>query len=165
MFQNLWDIENFYAQCGASRFSVGFFGLPVLKIFVGNHFNLTGNFGYRNFLYMRTEKLVFPPKFLCLTIPKKFVVTTSKFQIIWDLENSLSYHDFLSKFLSHITEKLREEPSSVSEIFKREVTKKFINKNGISRFSVVSFLSQGAEKFRWGTLHYIRKIRLSKNFA
>ena len=125
-----------------------FFGLPVLKIFVGNHFNLTGNFGYRNFLCMRTEKLVFPPKFLCLTIPKKFVVTTSKFQIIWDLENSLSYHDFPSKFLSHITEKLREEPSSVSEIFKREVTKKVMNKNGISRFSVVGFLSQGAEKFR-----------------
>ena len=80
-------------------------------------------------------KIRFPPKFLCLTIPKKFVVTTSKFQIFWDLENFLSYYDFPSKFLSHITEKLREEPSSVSEIFKREVTKKFMNKNGISRFS------------------------------
>ena len=158
MFQNLWDIENFYAQCGASRFSIGFFGLPVLKIFVGNHFNLTGNFGYRNFLCMRTEKLVSPPKFLCLTIPKKFVVTTSKFQIIWDLENSLSYHDFPSKFLSHNTEKLREEPSSVSEIFKREVTKKVMNKNGISQISVESFLSEGAENFRWGTLRIPEKF-------
>ena len=34
-----------YAQMGASRFSVGFFGLPVLENFVGNPFNLTGNFG------------------------------------------------------------------------------------------------------------------------
>ena len=164
MFQNLWDIENFYAQCGASRFSVDFSGLTVLKNCVGNHSNLQEKFGFRNFLCMRTEKLVFPPKFLCLTIPKKFVVTTSKFQIIWDLENSLSYHDFPSKFLSHNTEKLREEPSSVSEIFKREVTKKVMNKNGISQISVESFLSQSAEKFRWGTLRYIRKLRLSKNF-
>ena len=66
-----------------------FFGLPVLKNFLGNPFNLTGNFGNRNFLCMRTENHVFLPKFLCLTIPKKFVVTTSKFQMIWDLENFL----------------------------------------------------------------------------
>ena len=59
------------------------FGLPVLKIFVGNPFNLTENFGYRNFLCMKTENHVFLPNRLCLTIPKKFVVTTSKFQIIW----------------------------------------------------------------------------------
>ena len=84
--------------------------------------------------------------------------------IVWDLENFLSNHDFPSKFLSHTTEKLRGEPSSVSESFKREVSKKFMNKNGRSRFSVESFLSQGAEKFRWGTLRYIIKFRLSKNF-
>ena len=80
---------------------------------------------------MRTEKLVFLPKFLCLKIPKKFVVTTSKFQNIWDLENFLSYHHFPSKFLSHIIEKLCEEPSSVSESFKVEVSKKIMNKNGM----------------------------------
>ena len=39
-----------------------------------------------------------------------------------------------------------------------------MNKNGMSRFSVESFLSEGAEKFRWGLLRYIRKVRLSKNF-
>ena len=39
-----------------------------------------------------------------------------------------------------------------------------MNKNGMSRFSVESFLSEGAEKFRWGTLRYTRKVRLSKNF-
>ena len=106
----------------------------------------------------------FLPKFLCLKIPKKFVVTTSKFQNIWDLENFLSYHDFPSKFQSQSTEKLREKPSSVSESFKREVSKKIMNKNGMSRLSVESFLSEGAKKFRWGTLRYTRKVRLSKNF-
>ena len=39
-----------------------------------------------------------------------------------------------------------------------------MQKNGISRLSVECFLSQSAEKFRWGTLRYIRKVRLSKNF-
>ena len=79
-----------YAQRGASRFSVGFFGLPKVETFVGNPFNRTENFECRNFLCMRTENHVFLPKFLCLTIPNKFVVTTSKFQNIWDLDNFLS---------------------------------------------------------------------------
>ena len=39
-----------------------------------------------------------------------------------------------------------------------------MNKNGMSRFSVEIFLSEGAENFRWGTLRYTRKVRLSKNF-
>ena len=39
-----------------------------------------------------------------------------------------------------------------------------MRKNGISRLSVEFFLSQSAEKFRWGTLRYIRKVRLSTNF-
>ena len=60
--------------------------------------------------------------------------------------------------------KLREEPSKVSESFKREVSKKIMNKNGMSRFSVENFLSEGAQRFRWGTLRYTRKVRLSKNF-
>ena len=75
-----------------------FFGLTVLKNFVRNPFNRRETFGYRNFLCMKTENHVFLPKFLCLTKPKKFVVTTSKFQIIWDLEKFLSYHDFPSSF-------------------------------------------------------------------
>ena len=39
-----------------------------------------------------------------------------------------------------------------------------MQKNGRSRLSVENFLSQSAEKIRWGTLRYIRKVRLSKNF-
>ena len=67
-------------------------------------------------------------------------------------------------FLSDSTEKLREEPSNVSESFKCEVSKKILNKNGISRFSVENFSSQSVERFRCGTLRYSRKGRLSKKF-
>ena len=88
-----------FCSVGAAHFSVGFSGQPILKNLVGNPFNLTQYFGYRIFLCKRTENQVFLPNILCLTIPKKFVVTTSNFQIIWDLENFLSYHDFPSIFL------------------------------------------------------------------
>ena len=85
MFQNRWEIEHFMLRGGNRDFPLVPFGLPVLENFVGNPFvgNLTENFGYRNVLCMRTENHVFLPNLLCLTIPKKFVVTTSKFQIIW----------------------------------------------------------------------------------
>ena len=158
-----FSVEKFFSV-GAAHFSVGFSGLPILKKIVGNPFSLRPYFGYRNFLCMRTENQVFLPIILCLTIPKKFVVTTSEFQIIWDLENFHAYHGFLSIFLSHSTEKLREEPSIVSKSFKCEVTKKILNENGISRFSVENFLARSVERFRCGTLRYITKGRLTKNF-
>ena len=71
---------------------------------------------------------------------------------------------FRRVFRSHSTEKLREAPSNVSESFKCQVSKKILNKNGISRLSVENFLAQSAEVFRCGTLRYIRKVRLSKEF-
>ena len=67
-------------------------------------------------------------------------------------------------FLSHNTEKFREEPSNVSESFKCEVSKKILNKNGISLFSVEHFSAHSAESFRCGTHRYSRKSRLSKSF-
>ena len=39
-----------------------------------------------------------------------------------------------------------------------------MRKNRIPRLSVENFLSQSAGNFRWGTLRYIRKVRLSKKF-
>ena len=71
---------------------------------------------------------------------------------------------FLRFFLSHSSEKLREEPSNVSDTFRCQVSKKLMQKNRKARLSLENFLSQSAEKFRWGTLRYIRKVRLSKNF-
>ena len=155
--------QKLLCSVGAAHFSVGFSGIPILKSLVGKPFSLTQYFSYRNFLGMRTENQVFLPNILCLIIPKKLVVTTSEFQIIWDLENFHAYHGFLSIFLSHSTEKLREEPSNVPESFKCQVSKNFMHKNVISRFPVENFLSR-PENIRWGTLRYIRKVRLSKNF-
>ena len=103
-------------------------------------------------------------EFFCLTVRKNFLGTFSKIQNVWDLGNFFAYHGFPSIFLSHSIEKLREEPSNVSEIFKCQVSKNLMQKNGTSPLLVESFLSQSAEKFRWGTLRYIRKVRLSKNF-
>ena len=103
-------------------------------------------------------------EFFCLTIPKKIVVTTSQFQIIWIQKNFCHIMIFRRIFLSDSTEKLREEPSNVSESFKCEVSKKILNKNGISRFSIETFSAQSVETFRCGTLRYITKGRLSKNF-
>ena len=71
---------------------------------------------------------------------------------------------FRQIFWSHSTEKLRQEPSNVSESSKCEVSKEIVSKNGISRFSVENFLAQSAEGFRCGTLRYIRNFQLSKNF-
>ena len=103
-------------------------------------------------------------EFFCLTVREKFLGTTSKIQNVWDLGKFFAYHIFPSFFLSHSSEKLREEPSRVSDSFNCQVSKKLMQKNGISRHSVENFLSQKAEKFRWGTLRYMRKVRLSKNF-
>ena len=103
-------------------------------------------------------------EFFCLTVRKNFQGTTSKIQNVWDLGNFFAYHGFVSIFLSHSSENFREEPSNVSESFKCQVSKNLMQKNGISRLSVEIFLSQNAEKFRWETLRYIRKVRLSKNF-
>ena len=100
----------------------------------------------------------------CLTVRKKNLGTTSKIQNVWDPGNFFAYHVFPSIFLSHTNEKLREEPSNVSDGFNCQVSKKLMQKNGISRYSVENFLSQIAKKLRWGTLRYIRKVRLSKNF-
>ena len=99
----------------------------------------------------------------CLTVRKRLLGTTSNFQNVWDLGNFFAYHGFSSFFLSHSTEKLREEPSNVSESFKCQVSKKFMQLNGMSRFSVENFPSQCAERFRCGRLWYIRKVRLSIN--
>ena len=39
-----------------------------------------------------------------------------------------------------------------------------MQKRGVSRLFVQNFLSHSTEKFRWGTLRWIRKFRVAKNF-
>ena len=148
---------------GHRNFPLVFFGLPVLKHFVGNTFNFTENFGYRNFLCMRTENHVLRSKFFASPYAKRFWERLLRFNMFGISETFFAYHGFPSIFLSHSSKKLRQEPSNVSDSFKC-VSKKLMQKNGVSRLSVEKFLSQSAEKFRWGTLRYIRKVQLSKNF-
>ena len=81
----------------------------------------------------------------------------------------------ISKTFMHITVFLRFFCLTISKNFLRshlmfqKVSNvryriKFMQLNDMSRFSVENFPSQGDERFRWGTLWYIRKVRLSKNF-
>ena len=58
-----------------------------------------------------------------LKVRKNFLGTTSKIQNVWDLGNFFAYHIFPSIFLSHSSEKLRGEPSNVSDSFKCQVSK------------------------------------------
>ena len=39
-----------------------------------------------------------------------------------------------------------------------------MQKRGVSRLFVQNFLSHSTKKFRWGTLRYVRKFQVSKNF-
>ena len=61
---------------------------------------------------------------------------------------------YLQFFLSQSTEKLLEEPSKVSESFKCQVSKSFMQKNGISRFSIEFFLSRSQKKSLGNTSVY-----------
>ena len=126
---------------GVSRFYFDFFGLTVLKNFVRNPFKLPEIFGYRIFLCMRTENHVLPSKFFVSQYAKNSWERLLSYRMFEISKIFFAYHSFPSIFLSHSTEKLREKPSKVSENFKRQVSKNFMHKNGISRISVEYFLS------------------------
>ena len=148
---------------GVSRFSLNFFGLTLLTNCVGNHSKLPEKFRFRNFLCMRTENHVFQMKFIVSEYAKNSWEPLLSLRTFGTPKPFMHITIFLQFFLSHSTEKFREEPSNVSESFKCQVLKNFIDKKVISRFLVENFLSR-PKKFRWGTLRYIRKVRLSKNF-
>ena len=70
----------------------------------------------------------------------------------------------LSKFFvsQDRKEKLCEGTLLFSGIFL--VSKKFMDKKGLSRFSVEIFMSHSAEKFLKGILLFLRKLLVSKSF-
>ena len=149
-----------------SRFSFHFFDLTVLKNFVRNPFKLPEIFGYRIFLCMRTENHVPPSKFCVSQYAKNSWERLLRFKMFGISETFLNFTFFLRFFLSHSSEKLREEPSNVSDSFKCQVSKKLMQKNGISRPSVENFLSQSAERFSlWKTSVYQKSSAIEKNHA
>ena len=113
---------------------------------------------------MRTENQVFLPNILCPQYRKNSWWPLLSFRLFGISKTFCHIMIFRQIFWSHSTETLREEPPNISESFKCQVSKKFMQLNGMSRFSVENFSSQGAERFRCGTLRYIRKVRPSKNF-
>ena len=63
-FRTFGTSETFMLRKGGFRnFPLFFFGITVLTNCVGNPFNLPENFGYRNFLCMRTENHVLQSNF------------------------------------------------------------------------------------------------------
>ena len=72
---------------------------------------------------------------------------------------------FLRFFWSHSTEKLREEPSNVSKNFKCEVSKNFMQKNGISQISVDIFLSRSRKNSLGNTSVYQKISAIEKLHA
>ena len=107
---------------GVSRFSFDFFGLTVLKNFVGNDFNLPEIFGYRNSPCLRTENPGLQSKNFVSQFAKKSWEPLLSFRKRGFSETFMRITVFLGFFLSQSTEKLREEPSNVSKRFKCEVT-------------------------------------------
>ena len=148
---------------GVLRFSVDFFGLTVLNNFVGNNFNLPELFGYRNFPCLRTENHVLPSKNFVSQFAKKSWESLLSFRKLGISETFIRITVFLRFFLSHSTEKLREEPSKVSKSFKCEVTKNNLNENGILRFSVENFFGSECRKISlWNTSVYQKSSAIEK---
>ena len=99
---------------------------------MGNPFNLPEYFGYRNLLCMRSENHVLQSNFFVPQYAKISRELLRSFRIFEISKFLMHITVFLRLFLSHSTEKFLEEPSKVSERFKCQVFKSFLQKNGIS---------------------------------
>ena len=122
---------------GSRDFPLFLFGITVLTHCVGNPFNLPEHFGYRNLLCMRSENHVLQSNLFVPQYAKFSRELLRSFRIFEISKFFMHITVFLRLFLSQSTEKFLEEPSKVSERFKS-----FMQKNGISRFSVENFLSR-----------------------
>ena len=91
---------------------------------------------------MRTENHVLQSSFFVPQYAKISRELLLSFRLFGISKTFMHITVFLRFFLSHSTEKFLEEPSKVSERFKCQVSKGFMQKNGISRFSVEIFLSR-----------------------
>ena len=103
-------------------------------------------------------------KVFCLTVRKNFLGTTSKIQEVWDLGNLFACHIFPSVFLSHSSEKLRGEPSNVSDSFKCQASKKtYVKERNIMTFSRKVFLSD-CQKISLGNTSVYQKCSAIEKF-
>ena len=98
LIQDLWETEYCYAQYGGIAILRCFFGLPVLKHFVGITFNLTENFGYRIFLCMRTENHVLQSKIFVAQYAKIYWEPILSFRVLGISETFMHITVFLQFF-------------------------------------------------------------------
>ena len=136
----------------------------VSKGFLGEHFGVYGNFGYRKILCIREGGGI-----------ERFL--RGALRCIWKLRNIEKFYAFcvseregvshfsVENFLSHSIEKFRW--GTLRCIGKFRVSKNFvcIREGGVSHFSVENFLSHSTEKFRWGTLRCIGNFGYRKIFC
>ena len=126
------------------------------KSFVGEPFRVSGKVGYRKNLRIRWGYHCFLLLVCCPTESKKFVgehvcVSENFGYRNFFLHNRRGvYHDFLSKSVSHSTEKLRR--ANLLCFRKNWVSKKLADIKGTSLFSVDIFWFHSAEKIRAETL-------------
>ena len=148
------------------------FCLTVPKYFIGEHFGVSEKFFYRKFSCIGGGRGIsrFCRNFLShRTETKSFVKEPSCFpEIFWYRKKFMHKRGLitiLSKFLCLTVPKIfvRESPT----VFEKNSIKKKVlwMKRGVSRFSLENFLSHSTEKFRWGTLRCMRKLRVAKNFV
>ena len=142
----------------------------VSKGFLGEHFGVYGNFGYRKILCIREGGGIthFRRIFFVTQYRKMSLGNTSVYREFSGIEKFCVSdregvsHFSVENFLSHSTEKYRW--GTLRCIRKIRVSKNFMHeREGGSRFSIENFLSYSTEKFRWGALRCIRKFRISKH--
>ena len=146
---------------GHRDFPFVFFGLPVLKLFVGNTFNLTENFGYRNFLCMRTENHVLQSKFFVSEYEKKSWEPLLKFRMFGISKTILHITVFLQFFCLTVPKNFLRNHLMFQKFSNVRYRKSLCIRTENQEFQSKFFVSKN---FRLGTLRYMRKVRLSKKF-
>ena len=159
--------QNFMHQRGGYHVSPSkIFCHTVPKNFVGEHFGVSENFGYRKYICIREGGITFSVKNFLSHSTEKFRCGTlrcfRKFRVSQNFMHQRGgYHVLRQKLLVTQYRKISLWNTSVFQKISC-IAKFYASERGVSRFSVENFLSHSTEKFCWGTLRCIRKFRVSK---
>ena len=113
---------------------------------------------------MRTENQILQSKIFVSEYAEMSWEPLLSFRILGIWETFMRITVFLQFFCLTVPKNFMRNHLMFQKVSKLRYRKKNWNKNGKSRFSVENFLAQTAERFRCGTIRYIRKVQLSKNF-
>ena len=148
------------------------FCLTVPKNFVGEHFGVSGHFGYRKILSIREGGCItFPVEnFLSHSIKKSRWGT---FRWVGKFRVSKNFMHQRGRGITFLRRKVFVTQYGKVSLGNTSVYREILGiekfcaseREGVSHFSVENFLSHSIEKSRWGTLRCIGRFRLSKNFV